>query len=62
MQCIHDVRVALQRLGGAVPLAFMRHLFLLPCQKDAASSNALVQFYRDLVEEQEVTPGEVSGA
>lgn len=29
--------------------------------KDAASSNALVQFYRDLVEEQEVTPGEVSG-
>eukprot|EP00439_Symbiodinium_sp_Y106_P086939 s165_g37.t1 len=29
--------------------------------KDAASSNALVQFYRELVEEQEVTPGEVSG-
>ncbi|CAE7267037.1 unnamed protein product [Symbiodinium sp. CCMP2592] len=29
--------------------------------KDAASSNALVQFYREHVEDQEVTPGEVSG-
>ncbi|CAE7463356.1 unnamed protein product, partial [Symbiodinium sp. CCMP2456] len=59
--------VSLLQVGPAEVVRAQRSADAVPSRrpsspsKDVTSSNALVQLYRDLVEEQEVTPGEVSG-